>query len=272
MVDVVGGGAGLAAEHDGGRASTPSSATLSKPWTGASGTGAPALSLEPVELRGRLRADGAVSRLASPGSPVTALTSRRTVVRAARSSYAWSRSVSLHLCRLGARVVPGARLGVRRQGGRGRRPGRGRRARLESAARAAVSFRRLRGRGRRRSPRARPSSRTRSGRRRSAHLQPRIPERRPRSVRPDGRSHRRQRFSVRREGRQLHRQREDAAVRRRTTRATCPPRSRCPPASCRASRPRRVAPLRTRLAPDLPDEDRPARVSTARWTPTPRRR
>ena len=47
----------------------PSSASLSNPWTGATGPGTAALSIEPVELCGRVRADRAVSRLVVPEVP-----------------------------------------------------------------------------------------------------------------------------------------------------------------------------------------------------------
>jgi hypothetical protein len=60
MVDVAGGGAGLAPDTA-VVALTQSSATLSAPWTGASGPARLRFPLEPVELRGRLRADRARS-------------------------------------------------------------------------------------------------------------------------------------------------------------------------------------------------------------------
>ena len=68
MVDVVGGGAGLAAEHDGRRVE-PEQRVALEPVDGRDGPGTAALSIEPVELCGRLRADRAISRLVSPEVP-----------------------------------------------------------------------------------------------------------------------------------------------------------------------------------------------------------
>ena len=172
----------------------------------------------------------------------------------------WSRSASLHLWSPRARVVPGARLGLRRQGGRvvdrdrGRRAGwnrrRGRRCRPSASGAGAAGDRLVHGR-------APEPGRADAA---SAHLQPRIPERCPRSVRPDGRSQRRQWFSVGREGRQLRLQREDTAVRHEqrglhvrrgvdVRRLRIPLRDRVRLRRCGRG-----------LRPDLPDEDRPARV------------